>query len=106
MINIYSKELTREQRQVVNKGLNYVPTNTGDKFEFTKDVHRFCCKIRVKNHFYYMNKKDRTLLSKLKSKSTFDPVVNSKTLEAFKEIVTLEKWDKCHHQRKLRHIVI
>lgn len=36
-INISSKPLTEDQIKVVNKGLNYVPTNSMNKFAFTQD---------------------------------------------------------------------
>lgn len=55
------------------------------------------------------NKKERTdalmVPAKLKAKPTFDPVVNSKMLEAFQEIVTQEaheKWDKCQQKGRYK----
>lgn len=100
VINISSKTLTSHQLQILNKGLNYVPVNSSDQFEFTKDFYRFCRKIRMKMYFADSNitkEKISTTPARLKARSTFDPPVTSHMLEAFKEIVTQDvakKWDK------------
>lgn len=79
VINISSRRLTNDQTQALNKGLNYVPTNNLDMFEFTKDFHKFCRKICMK--MYFADKGTghtpppplQNLPFKLKVKSTFDP---------------------------------
>lgn len=98
--------MTKAQVNVINKGLNYVPTSRIDKFEFTKDFYRLCRRIRMKM-FFQDNKttknQENILPVKLGPQSKFDPVVQNSMLEAFQQMVTQEvneKWDKCNTKQK------
>lgn len=108
LINILSKQLHKEQTQVINKGLNYIPTFEMDRMDFLTDFYTFCCNIRLKMHFYEENKKKKTeveecIPKKLKRKSKFDPVVESTMLEVFQNVVineVTEKWTQVNNKCK------
>lgn len=110
-INIASKPLTEAQTDVLNKGLNYVTTNSMDSFEFKKDFHKFCRKLRMKV-FFAENKlgkkpEQQTLPSKLKPKSTFDPEIKCNTLETFSQIVlqqVTKQWDNKEYKKTKMNI--
>lgn len=88
-----------DQQSLLNKGLNYVPTNTLDHFEFVKDFNKLCRKIRAKIFFSdkeYQQKTTPHVLAKLKARSTFDPPIKNSTVETFQQLVTQEvtkKWE-------------
>lgn len=101
-INFSSKRLTEQQLNVIEKGLNFVPTYECQKFEFMTDFHKFCHKIRLKIFFADKQKSDirgvdYNINSKLHAKSMFDPKVSNTMLASFQQIVyyeVLERWDR------------
>lgn len=87
------------QVNVINKGLNYVPTNISDPFELKKDFYRSCRNLQMKIHFMDSKTSERawrnSILAKLRVKSTFDPEVNCNTLQVFQQTLiqqVMEKW--------------
>lgn len=99
VINISEKKLTLPQKEVINKGLNYVPTCCNQKFDFITDFHKFMHKLKLKIFFAdkpHTNVNKEILPSKLQKKSKFDPIVNNTLLDSFKQCITneiLDKWD-------------
>lgn len=110
MINISSKPLLEDQRILLNKGLNFVPTNSLDQFEFVKDFNKLCRKIRSKIFFAekgYQRKPTPQSSMKLKTTSTFDPPINNNTVETFKQLVTQEvtkKWNALSESKQKSNV--
>lgn len=85
---------------MINKGLNYVPTYSNQKFDFITDLHKLIRKMKLK--IFFSDKKTHTSVNrenvpaKLQKKSNFDPIINNVLLDSFKLCVTnevLEKWE-------------
>lgn len=97
------KALTLQQNKIINKRLNFIPTQPLDHFKFLTDFYKFCRTMRLKifsqgtERAANKEKEKNPNLSKLKKKSTFDPVVSNNALDVFEQTVTnkvLKQWDQ------------
>ncbi|XP_053549739.1 uncharacterized protein LOC128641198 [Bombina bombina] len=66
-------ELNQEEKDVLNKGLSFIPTTYANEFDMLVDSYKFQRTLRLKEFFKDTPKETDVASFELKKKSTFDP---------------------------------
>lgn len=51
IFNLSSQTLTKAETALLSKGLKFAPPKKLNKFQTYMDIHRFVCKVNIKQHF-------------------------------------------------------
>lgn len=87
IVNISTKVLTRDQQEVLNLGLKFVPEKPKDYTKLKLEALEFCRKLRLKAFFSNQDMSGTMEVTGLRNKSSFIPPNNSVP----KEIIAYEQ---------------
>lgn len=92
IINLSKHTLTEPEKQILSKGLTFVPTTQPNSFNVKLELQRFFRKIRLKYHFRNRDYHPIQAATRFKPQSTFTPAAHmmSQRILAYEQVVLKE----------------